>query len=127
MSVPPDQLKQLMSGGPQPGPGGMPGPAGAPMQTPQNAEGDKAHGAAIVETGMQLLMSALPLLGATSEEAKVLFECLGKLGKTFGKSNAGELVPAQLQMLRKGTSPSPEMMAMQQGAAQQKPPGMPGM
>lgn len=126
MSVPPDQLKQLMAGGPPPGPGAMPGPSGAPMSTPQEPKGEQQQAFAIVEASIQLLMSTLPMFGPMSEEAEAVTSVVSKLQKKFGKQQAQELVPAQLQMLMQGMTPSPEQQAMG-GGAQQKPPGMPGL
>lgn len=122
----PEDLQALMQGGGGP----QPGPAAGPMAQPQQPEGDQAQGAAIVETAITLLLSALPALGPMSDKSGVVYDCVRKLQKSFGEGSGKELAPAQLQMLMQGQGggANPEMMqAMQQASAQKPPGGMPGM
>ena len=139
MSVPPEALKQLMAqGGGPPGmpPGGMPpgaggpqgaGPGAAPINAPQNPEGDKMAAMPKVEIAMKMLMAALPDLGVMSEEGGLVYKVLQQLQKKFGTQSGEELMPAELAMLNQGMQPGPEMAAMAGGGGQPQAGGMPGM
>ena len=136
MSVPPE-LMQLIAGGAgkggppmpgapgaAPGAGGPPGQAapagGAPMSTPQPAQGDKQSAMVNVSLAMDLLEQTLHALGSESEEGQAILTCLSGLSKKFGhtKAKSQELVPAELmqlfQSLPQAGGMSPEAKAMGQ-------------
>lgn len=122
-------------GGPKPPPAmtGTPGtgPAGAPMSTPQPADGDRQNAMINVSMAMDMLEQALPSFGSESEEGQMLVQVLSKLGNKFGtaRTRTQDLIPAELMQLM-STLPqaggmSPEARAM--GQQPQVPmPGMPG-
>ena len=106
-----------------PGAGGMPQPAqagGAPMSTPQPAQGDKQNAMVNVSLAMDLLEQTLHALGSESEEGQAILTCLSGLSKKFGhtKAKSQDLVPAELmqlmQSLPQAGGMSPEAKAMGQ-------------
>lgn len=142
MSVPSDQLMQLVAGGqgktdapPMPAPGGgaqigqpSSAPVSAPMSTPEPKEGDKKNAMINVSLAMDLLEQTLPALGSESEEGQSVVNVLRTLGTKFGhtRSKSQELVPAELmqlmQNLPQAGGMSPEMKAMQGMQGQPHPP-----
>ena len=126
MSVPPELMKLIAGGGGKAGvpsqPPGMTPPGapagGAPMSTPQPAQGDKQSAMVNVSIAMDLLEQTLPALGSESEEGKAILQCLTGLSKKFGhtRSKSNELVPAELMQL---------MASMPHGGAPGGAPGMP--
>ena len=140
MSVPSDQLMQLVNGGmkgppqaaPMQGaPQGTPGanaPVSAPMSTPDAKQGDKQKAMVSISLAGDLLEQTLPALGSETEEGGVIIDILSKLNKKFGTEarKAHDLVPAELmhmmQNLPQAGGASPEMKALMGGGA---PQGMP--
>ena len=119
MSVPPDQLQQLMaSKGPNPSAGA------APMSAPQEASGQKLAGMPKVKVAMKMLTAALADFDPKSDEGAIVYRTLIRLQKKFGKEEGDDLVPAELAMLQGGSEAPPQVAAMQQAAAQ-RPPQMP--
>jgi len=131
------QLIQLIAGGagkggpPMPGapgaapgaggPPGMAAPAGgAPMSTPQPAQGDKQNAMVNVSLASDLLEQCLHAVGSESEEGQAILKALSILSKQFGhtKAKSQELVPAELmqlmQSLPQAGGMSPEAKAMGQ-------------
>ena len=110
-------------GGPPTAAAGMQPPsqpaAGAPMSTPQPAQGEKQSAMVNVSIAMDLLEQTLPALGSESEEGRAILSCLSGLSKKFGstRSKSQELVPAELMQLF-GSMPKPGGMG--------GPPGMGG-
>lgn len=143
MSVPSDQLMQLVNGGmkgpPQSAPApaapatdGAPGgnaPVSAPMSTPEPKQGEKQNAMINVSLAQDLLEQTLPAIGSETEEGAVILDVLSKLSKKFGAAarKSKELVPAELMQMMQNLPQmggmSPEMKALQGGAAG-GPPGM---
>lgn len=150
MSVPSEQLMQLVNGGqkgppnpaaaapgaPQPGSGGPSAPMSAPMSTPQPKQGEKQNAMINVSLAQDLLEQTLPALGSETEEGAVILQVLSTLSKKFGEASrkSKELVPAELMQMMHNLPQmggmSPEMKALQAGAggggAPGGPPGMQG-
>lgn len=141
MSVPSEQLMQLVNGGtkgappaapapnaPQAAPSGN-APVSAPMASPQPKQGDKQNAMINVSLAADLLEQTLPALGSETEEGGVILDVLSKLNKKFGDATrkSKELVPAELMQLMHNLPQmggmSPEMKALQA----QGPSGPPGM
>lgn len=145
MSMPSDQLMQLVNGGmkgPPPVAAGAPGatpqgapsgnaPVSAPMSTPEPKQGEKQNAMINVSLAMDLLEQTLPALGSETDEGKTILIALTGLSKKFGKSEgrSKELAPAELMQMMHNLPQmggmSPEMKAMQGGAPGGAPPGMP--
>lgn len=146
MSVPSDQLMQLVNGGmkgppqapaAQPGPNPAAGgpaaaaPVSAPMSTPQPKQGEIQNAMINVSLAQDLLEQTLPAIGSETEEGGVILDVLSKLSKKFGESarKSKELVPAELMQMMHNLPQlggmSPEMKALQAQAA--GPGGPPGM
>jgi hypothetical protein len=104
MSVPPEVMARLGGGQPQGAPQGMPQgpkPAGAPMAKPQQKEGLKEAARVNIHIAMNMLEQALPVFGSESKEGASILKILGMLGKDFGKSDASDLVPAEVLQMNK--------------------------
>lgn len=141
MSVPSDQLMQLVAGGagtkgapvtpPAPGTPSA-GPVSAPMSTPEPKAGEKQNALINVSLAMDLLEQTLPPLGSETEEGQTVLGVLKTLSSKFGatRSKSKELVPAELmqlmQNLPQAGGASPEQKAMQGGGAAMPHPQMPG-
>jgi hypothetical protein len=110
------------SGGEPPVPESVPSTAGgAPMSTPQPANGDKQSAMVNVSLAMDLLEQTLPNLGSESEEGRAVLSVLSALSKKFGqqRAKAQGLQPAELQQLMAslpgagGMSPEAKAMGQQ--------------
>ena len=146
MSVPSDQLMQLVNGGmkgpPAPPaaaaqPGAQPPapPVSAPMSSPEPKQGEKQNAMINVSLAQDLLEQTLPALGSETDEGAEILKVLGILSKKFGESarKSKELVPAELMQMMHNLPQmggmSPEMKALQgaggpPGGAPAGPPGM---
>ncbi len=78
-----------------------PKPAGAPMAKPQQKEGMKEAARVNIHIAMNMLEQALPVFGSESKEGGSILKILGMLGKEFGKSDASDLVPAEVLQMNK--------------------------
>lgn len=76
-------------------------PAGAPMAKPQQKEGLKESARVNIHIAMNMLEQALPVFGSESKEGGAILKILGMLGKEFGKSDASDLVPAEVLQMNK--------------------------
>lgn len=94
-----------------------PGPLAGPAATPEKPSGNALLAKIRVQTAMQVLKSALPLMDIGSKEGQALLGVLHRLVREFGgEAEAASLVPAQvLELVRS---------VQQQGAASLKPPGV---
>lgn len=111
MSVPPDLMKLIASGGgtgTSPGPNPMaaaaPGnaaPAGGPMTTPQPKEGLSQAAMVNISMTFKLLEQSLQVFGSQSEQGKAVLSALKTLTGAFGedRSKAESLIPAELMQL----------------------------
>lgn len=110
MAQPSPELMKLVAGGAgKSGPpmaaespdAGSSAPAGAPMTTPQPAEGDKQNAMVNVGIARDLLEQTLPALGSESPEGQAVMKVLGLLTSKFGHTHAKsqELMPAEIQQL----------------------------
>jgi hypothetical protein len=149
MSVPSDQLMQLVNGGMKgspPAPVSAPGleaaqpqgsaPVSAPMSTPEPKQGEKQNAMINISLAQDLLEQTLPAIGSETEEGAVILDVLSKLSKKFGAAarKSKELVPAELMQMMQNLPQmggmSPEMKALQAGGPpgmQAKPPMQPPM
>lgn len=66
-----------------------------------------------VETAMQMLERALPVLGATTTEGKAALAALSALSKCFQRQPQQDLVPAQIAQLQQAQQQSPIGQLMQ--------------
>lgn len=137
MSVPPEIMAMMQQGGGQQ-PGQQPGqgqppqmppsgaetlgaPMGSPMATPQPKAGLQAAARTNIHIAMNMLEQALPIFGSESDEGKAILQTLSKLSNKFGKSDEGDLVPAQIMQLMRaepsmgGGTPQQQMMRQQPG------------
>ena len=127
MSVPPELMKVIAGGAGKsggaapPAQGTPPGtPNGAPMTTPQPAEGEQQAAMIGVSLAMDLLEKALPPFGAESKEGQALMAAMSGLTKQLGekRDSAKPLIPAELKVLmQQAGMKSPEMQAMGAGGA----------
>jgi hypothetical protein len=91
---------------------------GAPMSTPEPAEGQKQAAIVNVQMAINMLEHALPILGSNSDEGQVVLTSLKSLSKQFGETKSQDLIPAELQMLMQS--------AQQTGGAPGQAAPMPG-
>ena len=143
MSVPPEVMAKLAGGGAaQAAPSGMPKPpmpaagpkpGGAPMAKPQEREGLKEAARVNIHIAMNMLEQSLPIFGSESKEGKSVLKILSMLSKEFGKTDASDLVPAEVLQMNKslpqaggGTEVQQMLAKMQQqgGAGAAKPQGV---
>lgn len=129
MDTPPGLMDVIAGGAGKSGgaPVGMPSmgddgasPAGAPMTTPQPAEGEQQQAQINISLAMDLLEKALPPFGAESAQGKAIMGSLTSLTKMFGEArdSAQPLIPAELKVLmQQAGMQSPEMAAMGAGGA----------
>jgi len=131
MSVNPELMQRMMSGGGGPGgppapgagaqppqaggPQGAPGagaaatgaagaqaPAAAPMSTPQDKRGVKAAAMTNIHIGVNMLEEALPAFGSESKEGGAIIKALNLLAPLLAKKDTSDLVPAEiLQMVKR--------------------------
>jgi hypothetical protein len=124
----PANQQQPQVGAPSPVPP-PPGPAGAPMAQPTPNDGARQMGMVQVETAMQMLEKALPVLGSNTPEGQAALKALSTLSSKFQRQQAQELVPAQIAELARSQQQSPLAQLMQQpgagGAPQGAQTGMP--
>ncbi len=133
MSVPPDQLMNLIGkqqqGGqspnadltPPPGPMGQEPtpPMGSPMSTPEPKLGNQEGAKVNVSMAMDLLEQALPAFGSETDEGKAILGAIGQMSKIIGqkRQKTNELQSSEiLQMLQNlpaagGASPVSKAMA----------------
>lgn len=136
MSVPPEILAMMQGGGQQQGQPPQPNmppsgaetlgaPMGSPMATPQPKTGLQAAARTNIHIAMNMLEQALPVFGSESDEGKAILQTLSKLATKFGKSDDGDLVPAQIMQLMRSEPSlgggSPQQQIMQQQQAPQMP------
>jgi len=133
----PQELMSLIAGGAgkRGAPGAMPTPqmpgaagspaGGAPMSTPQPAQGEKQSAMVNVSIAMDLLEQTLPSLGSESEEGRAVLSVLSALSKKFGHTRARsqELVPAELMQLMASMPHGGMAGGMPGGPAAGMPPG----
>src|SRR5262249_31581152 len=125
MSVPSDQLVELMAGGggasaaPGPNPmaaaaGGNQPPAGGPMTTPQPKDGLIQAAMGNITLTFKMLEQALTAFGAQTEEGKAILSALKTLTSKFGedRSKSDQLIPAELQQLVQSAGGGPVAQAM---------------
>ena len=144
MSVQPEVMAKLAGGGggaPAQAAGGMPKPpmaagpkpGGAPMAKPQEREGLKEAARVNIHIAMNMLEQSLPIFGSESKEGKSVLKILSMLSKEFGKTDASDLVPAEVLQMNKslpqaggGTEVQQMLAKMQQqgGAGAAKPQGV---
>lgn len=133
---------QMPQPGMPPAPGGAPGampgadpqatgPLGSPGMHPQEASGEHAQGMAMAQSAIEMLSMSLPLIGAMSDEGEAIMTALKSLTKKIGlkAQQHGELVPAQIEMLKNSAAGGPDvstMLAMRGGGqgGMQSQPGM---
>ena len=80
-----------------------------------------------VETAMQMLEKALPVLGSNTEEGKACLSALNTLSKKFQRQKSADLVPAQIAEMARAQQSSPlsQIMAGGGGAPGGAPQGAP--
>lgn len=71
------------------------------MAKPQQKEGLKEAARVNIHIAMNMLEQALPVFGSESKEGMSIIKILGMLGKDFGKSDASDLVPAEVLQMNK--------------------------
>ncbi len=100
-----------------------PGPAGAPMAQPTPNDGARQMGMVQVETAMQMLEKALPVLGSNTEEGKAALRALHTLSQKFQRQKSEGLVPAQIAEMARAQQQSPiaQLMAGGQGGGAPAP------
>lgn len=141
MSVPPEVMQRMMSAqgggasaaGQTPaaagGPAGAPGaqqPSASPTPQVQEKKGLKAAALSNLKIAQNMLEQALTAFQPEDQEYKVALDCLGKLAKIAGKSEGGDLVPAQVmrmvgQLPQMGGGSDMQRAIMQQLKGQQQP------
>ncbi len=99
------------------------GPAGSPMAQPTPNDGARQMGMVQVETAMQMLEKALPVLGSNTPEGKSCLAALSGLSKHFNRQQAQGLVPAQIAEMARAQQQSPIAKLMSQGQGQAAPQG----
>jgi hypothetical protein len=94
------------------------------MAQPTPNDGARQMGMVQVETAMQMLEKALPVLGSNTPEGKACLAALNTLSQKFQRQEAEQLVPAQIAEMARAQQASPlaQLMA-KQGAAGQPPQG----
>lgn len=87
------------------------------MAQPTPNNGARQMGMVQVETAMQMLERALPVLGSNTPEGKCALQALTVLSKCFQRQQAEQLVPAQIAEMARAQQQSPiaQLMAQQQG------------
>lgn len=97
------------------------------MAQPAQNEGSRQMAMVQVETAMQMLEQALPGLGSTSEEGRVVLRAMSSLSTKFNRAKAQELVPAQIAQMAQSQQQSPlaSMLAAQAPGAPGGAPGAP--
>lgn len=77
-----------------------------------------------VETAMQMLEKALPVLGSNTPEGKAALSALHTLSQKFQRQKSEELVPAQIAEMARAQRQSPiaQMMSQPQGGGGGAPP-----
>lgn len=90
------------------------------MAQPTPNDGARQMAMVQVETAMQMLMKALPNLGANTAEGKAAISALNTLSSKFQRQQSSDLVPAQIAEMARSQRASPlaQMMAQQQAAPQ---------
>lgn len=96
-----------------------PGPNGSPMAQPSPNDGARQMGMVQVETAMQMLERALPVLGSNTPEGKAALQALSGLSRIFQRQQAQPLVPAQIAEMARAQQQSPMSQLMAQGQQQQ--------
>jgi len=71
------------------------------MAKPQEKEGLKEAARVNVHIAMNMLEQALPIFGSEEKEGKSILKILNMLSKDFGKSDASDLVPAEILQMNK--------------------------
>lgn len=94
------------------------GPAGAPMSQPTPNDGARQMGMVQVETAMQMLEKALPVLGSNTPEGKAALQALHGLSRAFQRQPSQDLVPAQIAEMARAQQQSPISQLMAQGQGQ---------
>lgn len=122
---------------PAPGGGASPGgPAASPMATPQDKKGVQTAAMVNLQIAQNMLEQALTAFEPSMPEYDAIIDCLKRLSKVAGKSQAGDLVPAQImrlvgQMPQAGGGTDQQRMIRQQmmrpqGQPQPQPAGAAG-
>ena len=103
------------------------------MAKPQEREGLKEAARVNIHIAMNMLEQSLPIFGSESKEGKSVLKILSMLSKEFGKTDASDLVPAEVLQMNKslpqaggGTEVQQMLAKMQQqgGAGAAKPQGV---
>ena len=102
-----------------------PGPSGAPMAQPTPNDGARQMGMVQVETAMQMLEKALPVLGSNTPEGKAALQALHGLSRAFQRPQSQDLVPAQIAEMARAQRASPVAQMMQQPPQQPQGGGQP--
>jgi len=102
--VSPQMMQMLRQGGGSPAAQQQPPGVGAPgptsqMPQPQKKEGIKEAAMVNVHIAMNMLEQALPVFGTESKEGQKVLDVLRMLGKSFGKQDSGDLVPAEIRQM----------------------------
>lgn len=96
------------------------------MAQPTPNDGARQMGMVQVETAMQMLERALPVLGSNTPEGKAALGALSMLSKIFQRQQSQDLVPAQIAEMARAQQQSPMTQMMAQGQPQgAQPPQMP--
>lgn len=101
------------------------------MAQPSQNAGSRQMGIVQVETAMQMLERALPVLGSNTPEGKAALKALSGLSSHFNRQEAKDLVPAQIAEMARAQRASPQAQALAGGGAPQggpppvAPPGAP--
>ena len=143
MSVPPEILQRMTQGAAQGAPDMPPtggdwgqAPGGSPTPQPQEKKGLKLAAQSNLSIAQNMLEQALTAFGPEDKEYKVVLKCLTSLSQITAKSDASDLVPAEVMRM---VNSLPQMgggtdiqrmlraqMQAPQGAPGGMPPGAPG-
>lgn len=85
------------------------------MAQPTPNDGARQMGMVQVETAMQMLERALPVLGSNTPEGKAALTALNALSKHFNRQKSEGLVPAQIAEMARAQQASPMAQMMSQG------------
>lgn len=88
------------------------------MAQPTPNDGARQMGMVQVETAMQMLERALPVLGSNTPEGKAALGALSGLSKIFQRQQSQDLVPAQIAEMARAQQQSPMTQMMAQGQGQ---------
>lgn len=85
------------------------------MAQPTPNNGARQMGMVQVETAMQMLERALPVLGSNTPEGQAALTALKALSSKFSRQQAQDLVPAQIAEMARAQQQSPLTKLMAQG------------